>query len=277
MIKFGIVYVNREMPIAIDKIIDIFHFQAESFIAEALNDIVGTVKSVFGHGNNEFNREETIMALKFTDMSEGQLWSFLKFLVIAIENHLGEPQNPDDMLDEGREIFTEFEEISREARYEFADGIGENRAEDKTYDALIETLSLMKRFVKDFGGEKWMTTLAVPSRMPRTRPKVRETARAILAAWNEHSADPGVVDIVPAAEKLSVAFDEFVVSFEAQEDYKAKVAAAYRAKKESRKRAEKYIRRVKTRISLHLDPYTHIWEPYGFEPRKRRGKEEDTP
>lgn len=215
------------------------------------------------------------MAQKFTDMSEGKLWHFLQSLVNAIENHLGEPQNPDDMLDEGREIFTEFEEKSREARYEFAGGIGENKDEDKTYETLIQALSLMKRFVKDFGGKKWLTALAVPSRMPRTRPKVRETARAILSAWNGHSADPELADVVPAAEKLATAFDEFVVAFEAQEDYKAKVAAAYLEKRETRKRAEKYIRRVKTHLALYLDPYTHIWESYYFEPRKRRGKEEE--
>lgn len=212
------------------------------------------------------------MAQKFSDMGEVDLEFLLRKIVGAIESHIGEPQNPDDMLDEGREILSSFIDKSREARYEFADGIGEDRVEDRAFDALLDALSIMKRFVKDFGGEKWMTALAVPSRMPRIRDKVRETARAILSAWDEHSADPELSSITMVADRLRTAFDEFVSAFEAQEDLKARTASAYREKRESRERVEKYIRRVKTYLSLHLDPYKLKWELYGFESRKRRKK-----
>ena len=239
---------------------------------EIANNIAGNRKYDFGHGNGKIDREDAIMAQKFTDMSETDLEYFMKRLVDRIEMYLGEPHNPDDMLDEGREIYASFKE-KEEILFDVShDSHHEELGEDRTFEALLEALSMMKRFVTDFSGEKWLTTLAVPSRMPRTRPRVRETARAIVSAWNENSADPELVDVVPAAEKLIAAFDEFVTAFEAQEDYKAKVASAYREKKESRKRVEKYIRRVKTQISLTLDPYDFEWERYGFEPRKRRAK-----
>ncbi len=212
------------------------------------------------------------MAQKFSDMNEVDFEFFLERLVDAIETHLGEPQNPDDMLDEGREIYSFYKEKDDEALFNDLDGGREDSREDKAFKILVEALPIMKRFVKDFGGEKWMVALGVPSRMPRTRTKVRETARAILSAWDSNSADPELSDIMVAADRLRTAFDDFMTAFEAQEDYHAKVASAYRMKREIRARAEKYIRRVKTYLSLYLDPYDYRWEFYGYEIRKRRTK-----
>ncbi len=41
-----------------------------------------------------------------------------------------------------------------------------------------------------FAGQGYWATLDIPSRMPRSREKVREAARAMLSAWDEHSIDP---------------------------------------------------------------------------------------
>lgn len=213
------------------------------------------------------------MAHKFSDMNEVDLEFFLRTLVDVIEDRIGEPQNPDDMLDEGREILSSLQEKTLEARFGSDNSIVEDNVEDRKFNALLYALSIMKRFVKDFGGEKWTVALGVPSRMPRTRAKVRETARAILSAWDSNSADPELSSIAMAADRLRTAFEDFVTAFEAQEDYHAKIASAYRMKRENRERAEKYIRRVKTYLSLYLDPYDYRWEFYGYETRKRRGKE----
>jgi len=196
---------------------------------------------------------------------------FVYLLNLNIEKYMGEPQNPDDMLPEGQAAWNQLDATHREAQaFEMNVKSRADTEEDKAFDKLKLHLSNIKKFVEFVVGEKWLATLDIPSRQPRSRDKVREAVRAVLSAWDEHSADPELAGVTSAMDELRAAFDAWVAAWDAQQDANRIKKEKYRSAREARAKCEKFVSRVKKYLSLHLEPDDHRWGLYGFE---RRGEE----
>ena len=197
-------------------------------------------------------------------------WKF-RLLVGNIEKYLGEPHNPDDMLVEGQALLEELHDTQHKAdSFDMLDATRIDNIEDNAFEALVAALKRAKKFVDYFAGKEYFGTLDIPSRMPRSRDKVPEAARAVLSAWDEHSADPELAGAVPAMEALRVGYDKWVAAWDAQEDANRIKKEKYRSAREARAKCEKFVSRVKKYLSLHLEPDDSKWGLYGFE---RRGEE----
>ena len=200
-----------------------------------------------------------------------QFKDFLYLLNLSIEKYMGEPHNPDDMLAEGQAVWAELDATHKDAQgFEITTGNRSDTSEDEAFDKLKLHLSSIKKFVDFVAGEKWLATLDIPSRQPRSRDKVREAARAVLSAWDEHSADPELAAVTSAMDELRDAFDAWVAAWDAQQDANRIKKEKYRSAREARAKCEKFVSRVKKYLSLHLEPDDSKWGLYGFE---RRGEE----
>ncbi len=197
-------------------------------------------------------------------------------LIRVIEDNLGEPFNPDDMLAEGRALKTELDNTLGESMGSNIGFIPHSRNEERAaFRELVAALSKAKKFVVYFGGKEWIPKLDVPTRIPRTRPTLREAVRAVLSAWDEHSADPELVHVAPAMDGLSDAFDAFEIAWDIRQDALRQQKEITRAFVETRARCEDFVSRVKKYLGLYLDPYSSKYYIYGFRPRKKREKKDE--
>ncbi len=211
--------------------------------------------------------KKRIVKLPFSEFK-----SFFELMVLAISDNMGEPFNPDSMLADGQSLLSDLDTKQLDAdMFDMMDNTRADDAEDKAFDKLKLHLSNIKKFVEFVVGEKWLVTLDIPSRMPRSRDKVREAARAVLSAWDDHSSDPELAHVVSAMDELRAAFDAWTAAWDAQQDANRIKKEKYRAAREARAKCEKFVSRVKKYLSLHLDPTDHRWGLYGFE---RRGEGE---
>lgn len=191
-----------------------------------------------------------------------------RVLIMVIEENLGKPHNPDDMLSNGQALLNELEVTRHEAN-----AVGDldaprfDNIEDRAFEDLTAALSKAKKFVDYYAGKEYFATLDIPSRMPRSREKVRESARAVLSAWDEHSADPELAHVIPAMDELRTAFDAWTAAWDAQQDANRIKKEKYRASREARAKCEKFVSRVKKYLSLYLAPDDSKWGLYGFESR----------
>ena len=205
----------------------------------------------------------------FTDLSYSNFRSQLQSTLHFIQEYLGEPQNPDDMLAEGQALLELLNQTYSDTCDAERYAIGLDNVEDHAFEDLATALSKAKKFVGVFASSKWLATLDIPARMPRSREKVREAARAALSAWDVHSADPELARVIPAMTELRTAFDAFVTAWDAQQDANRIKKEKYRAAKEARAKCDKFVSRVKKYLSLFLDPYDVKWGLYGFEEREK--------
>jgi len=210
---------------------------------------------------------------RWTDLRWGDFRTRFSTMVYFIEKNLGLPYNPDDMLLEGKELLAQLEKTQNEANcYDILNATRLNHEENRAFEALAKALRKAKKWVSMWAGEDWLTALDVPSRLPRGREKVREAARAVLAAWDRNSADPELVQVIPAMDELRAAHTGFIAAWDAQQEANQIKKEKYRAAQEARDNCEKFVRRVRKYLSLYLDPYDYHCGVYGFNPRKRRPK-----
>jgi len=208
---------------------------------------------------------------EYRDLPINEYMRKFGLLTRIIENELGKPYNPDDMLPEGQALLNELEETQHQANATGdLDAPKFDHIEDRAFEALAAALTKAKKVVDYFAGKEFFGTLDIPVKMPRSRDKVREAARAVLSAWDEHSADPELARVTSAMDELRAAFDAWVASWDAQQDANRIKKEKYRAAREARAKCEKFVSRVKKYLSLHLEPTDSKWGLYGFE---RRGKE----
>ena len=199
---------------------------------------------------------------------------FFELMIVNIEKYLGEPHNPDDMLAEGQSLNTTLQQA-------FIDKIGAsafkvpkcNNSERRAFKELKAAISKAKKFVDYFAERDWRVKLDVPAKIPQTRDKLREAARAVLSAWDENSADPELTHVAPAMIELRAAFDTYLAAWDARRDASRISKEKTVASREIRAKCEKYVIRVKKHLSLYLDPYAGKWHLYGFQPRQQKGKE----
>jgi len=207
---------------------------------------------------------------KFRDKKNSKFSILFEILLRQIEKDLGEPYNPDGMLAEGQALFSEFYSSRWDLiGYEMNKLTGLDNAEDRAFEDLTASMSKAKKFVDYFAGKEYFATLDIPTRMPRSRAKVREAARAVLSAWDEHSADPELAAVTSAMDALRDAYEAWVAAWDAQQDANRIKKEKTRAAQEARAKCEKFVSRVKKYLSLYLDPDDSKWGLYGFE---RRGK-----
>jgi len=147
-----------------------------------------------------------------------------------------------------------------------------DNAEDRAFKDLKLSLKTAKKWVIALAAKKWLELLSFPKTMPRNREKVRECVRAILSAWDDHSSDPELQKVTQGFQRLQTSYDEFIIAWDKQEDANRLSKDKHREYHETRKRAEKFIRKVKNYLAIYLDPYDFLWGQYGFAPRKRRGE-----
>ena len=196
---------------------------------------------------------------------------FFEMLVNNIEKYLGEPHNPDDMLAEGQDLNVILQQANNDNIGAYINIVPQSRfTERAAFKELIAAITKAKKFVDYFAEGDWRVKLDIPSLIPRTRDKVRETARAILSAWDEHSADPRLIHVIPAIVELKAANDAFVIAWDARQDANRISKERTLAGNEARANCEKYVSRVKKYLSLFLDQYDGKWHAYGFEPREKR-------
>ena len=194
--------------------------------------------------------------------------NFFELMVRAIANNMGEPFNPDSMLADGHALLADMDSKQLDAdMFSLMKQTRADDAEDAAFAKLKLHLSNIKKFVDFVAGEKWLATLDIPSRMPRSRAKVREAARAVLSAWDDHSADPELAGVVSAMDELRDAFDAWTTAWDAQEDANRIKKEKYREAREARAKCEKFVSRVKKYLSLHIAPDDSKWGLYGFEAR----------
>ena len=194
--------------------------------------------------------------------------NFFELMVRAIANNMGEPFNPDSMLADGHALLADMDSKQLDAdMFSLMKQTRADDAEDAAFAKLKLHLSNIKKFVDFVAGEKWLATLDIPSRMPRSRAKVREAARAVLSAWDDHSADPELAGVVSAMDELRDAFDAWTTAWDAQEDANRIKKEKYREAREARAKCEKFVSRVKKYLSLHIAPDDSKWVLYGFEVR----------
>jgi len=205
---------------------------------------------------------------EFRDLSNNDFYWKFNLLVGNIEKYLGEPHNPDDMLALGQALLEELHDTQHDAdTFDILDATRIDNIEDNAFEALVAALKRAKKFVDYFAGRDYFGTLDIPSRQPRSRDKVREAARAVLSAWDEHSADPELAGVTSAMDELRAAFDAWVAAWDAQQDANRIKKEKYRSAREARARCEKFVSRVKKYLSLHLEPTDSKWGLYGFEVR----------
>lgn len=209
---------------------------------------------------------------KISNMKNVEFGVFLRMLARFIEKRLGEPQNPDEMLDEAQELSEMFRNQMHEATNLYRNASGIDNAEDRAFKDLKLSLKNAKKWVIALAGEKWLEPLSFHNRMPRSREKVKELVRAILSAWDDHSSDPELQKVILGFQRLRTAYDAFIIAWDKQEDANRLSKDKHREYHETRKRAEEFIRKVKNYLAIYLDPYDFLWSQYGFEPRKRRGE-----
>ena len=210
--------------------------------------------------------EKRLKDLKYSDFRMK-----LGLMTRCIEENLGEPYNPDEMLVEGQELLVLLQETKTAASSAYIGVFPKDHKEDHIFEDLVAAMAKAKKFVDIFAGREWWPALDFPSRMPRSRQKVRETARAILSAWDDNSADPELARVIPMMNELRATFDSFVLSWDAQQDAIRVRKDKYRTARKVRVKCDKYVSRVKKYLSLYLDPYSGNWHLYGFEARERKG------
>lgn len=203
----------------------------------------------------------------YIDLNYAHFSIKFKVLIMRIESALGEPYNPDDFLAEGQALSIELEKTHEEETIAYYADARLDTAEDHAFEKLTTAMAKMKTAVDVLAGKKYWGTLDIPSRMPRSREKVRESARAVLSAWDEHSADPELAHVIPAMDELRTAFDAWTSAWDAQQDANRIKKEKYRASREARAKCDKFISRVKKYLSLHLAPDDPRWGLYGFEAR----------
>ena len=181
-------------------------------------------------------------------------------------------ENPDHMLAEGRALNAEQEETRRVYSNSFFEKARFKSEERTAFKALIQSISPLKKLAYLLAGEEGLRMLAIPGRMPRTREKVRSTARAMLSAWEEHSADPVFSSLTHIFDQLQATYDAHLAAWNAQEDARCLYSDKVRSYAELRKRGNKFISDVKRYISVYYDAYEDSWLKYGFEPRKKKGE-----
>ena len=207
---------------------------------------------------------------RFKDRNYANFVFDLGSMVSRIEERLGEPYNPDEMLIEGQELLVLLEETNSAARSAYLVVFPIDHKEDHIFEDLVAAMSKAKKFVDIFAGREWWLALDFPAKMPRSREKVRETARAILSAWDDNSADPELARVIPMMDELRAAFDSFVVSWDAQQDAIRVRKDKYRTARKVRVKCNRYVGRVKKYLSIYLDPYSSKWGLYGFEEREKK-------
>jgi len=143
--------------------------------------------------------------------------------------------------------------------------------EDAAFRHLKLILANVKKFVDFVAGPEWLLVLDIPSRMPRSRGPVREAARAVLSAWDAHSADPELADVAGHMSMLRNAFEDFVHAWDAQQDARRIKKHKYRAAREARVKCERFVSRVKKYLGLHFAANDPRWELYGFHPWGKKG------
>lgn len=196
---------------------------------------------------------------------------FFNMLVGNIENYLGEPHNPDDMLAEGQGLNASLKQTILDNIHVYINLVPKcNINERHAFKDLRAAISKAKKFVDYFAEGDWRVKLDIPSLIPRTRDKMREAARAVLSAWDDNSADPELVHVTPAMDELRAAFDAFLAAWDARQDASRISKEKTLAGREARAKCEKYVSRVKKYLSLYLDPYAGKWHLYGFEPREKK-------
>lgn len=210
---------------------------------------------------------------RWTDLRWGDFRDRFTTMIGFIEKNLGLPYNPDDMLLEGKELLAQLSSTQREANgFDILDAARLDNVEDNAFEALAKALREAKKWVSMWAGEDWFPKLDVPSKLPRSRETVREAARDVLSAWDRNSADPELVQVIPAMDGLRIAHDTFLASWDAQQDANQLKKEKYRTAQEARDHCEKFVSRVRKYLSLYLDPYDYRCGVYGFEPRaKKRG------
>ena len=198
---------------------------------------------------------------------------YLRTLVDSIENNMGEPFNPDAMLDEAREMSENYDTAWINGCREYFHMAADDNAEKRAYRELLKSVRNARNMVIGFAGKKWLEPLDFHPFMNRSRDALKETVRAILSAWDDHSADPELIHATPGFVRLRESFDAYIAAWDKQEDAKRILKDKTRELHETRKLAEKFIRKVKNYLAIYLDPYSPTWYLYGFKSRKRRGKE----
>jgi len=210
--------------------------------------------------------KKRIKALPYSDF-----YMFMLLLTNRIEACLGEPHNPDHMLDESREMTELLQNTQREAnKFGLHNASRLDNMEDDAFEALIKSLRDVKKWVLAWASADWFPKLDIPVKMPRSRAKAKEAAHAILLAWDEHSADPELVNVAPAMDELRAANDAYLAAWDAQQIANRTKKDKYRAAQQARARCEKFVSRVKKYLSLYLDPYDPTWGLYGFEEREKK-------
>ncbi len=207
------------------------------------------------------------------NMKQSSFILFLRQMVDSIENNMGEPYNPDDMLAEARDMTANYDAAWSNACSAYIHEAQDNNAEKRAYRALLKSVRNARNMVIGFAGKKWLEPLDFHTYMKRSRDALKETVRAILSAWDDHSSDPEVIHATPGFVRLRESFDAFIAAWDKQEDAKRVMKDKTRKLHEQRKLAEKFIRKVKSYLAIYLDPYSSKWCLYGFSARKRRGKE----
>ncbi len=210
---------------------------------------------------------------RWTDLRWVDFRTRFSTLIHVIEDNHGKPYNPDDMLVEGKELLALLSSTQREADgFDIYDATRLDNEEDRAFEALAKALRNEKKWVSMWAGDDWFPKLDIPAKMPRSRDKVREAARAALSAWDRNSANPELVQVIPAMDGLRTAFDCFLVAWDAQQDANLIKKEKYRAAQDARANCEKFVSRVRKYLSLYLDPYDHRCGVYGFDPRVKKGK-----
>jgi len=209
------------------------------------------------------------MAVDWYNMRDANFWSFFKTLVYEIELYAGEPQNPDHMLAEGQAIIAIDAGLASTA---YLDTFRYKNEEHAAFKALLDCIKPLKKLAYILDGEEGLRKLAIPSRMPVGRDDARRTARAMLSAWEEHSADPVFSSLGFLFDRLQTAYDAHLVAWNAKEDARCAYRDKVRSYRAIRVRGNKFVGNVKRYIGAYWDAFEGSWAKYGFEPRKKKGE-----
>lgn len=212
------------------------------------------------------------MAIKWTNYSDAKFWAFFRTFVGQIELYSGESQNPDDMLADGQALNVEQDEALKETFRKYYAKAGTKNDEKAAFKALLTSIKPLKKLAYILAGDDGLRMLAIPNRLPRTRENARATARAMLSAWADHSADPVFVSLAFLFDRLKIAYDAHLAAWNAKEDARCLYRDKVRAYAALRKRGNKFVSNVKRYISVYFDAYEGSWVKYGFDPRKKRGE-----
>jgi len=212
------------------------------------------------------------MAIKWSNLPSAEFWGFFRTLLHQIEQYAGEEQNPDHMLAEGQALNAEKESLFTELNHCFFAKNETKYEEHAAFKVLLDCIKPLKKLAYVLDGDEGLRKLAIPSRMPVGRDDTRRVARAMLSAWDEHSADPVFSSLNFLFDRLKTAYDDHLAAWNAKEDAYCTYHDKVRSYRALRKRANKYVGNVKRYIGVYWDAFEGSWVKYGFEPRKRPGE-----